>query len=436
MQKNDRSVSILGAGLAGLAAGAWLFENGCQVQVYEKEAFVGGHAASHEINGFVFDQGPHISFTKKREIQELLAGAVADQFIEHDASILNYWHGYWFPHPVQVNLFGLPVEIVERSLVDFVSARYEDQRQVSNYADWCYKRLGQTISEEFVFRYTRKYWAIDPQQMTTDWIKERVYSPGFEEVVRGSLAPNTVNKNYITHFRYPKAGGFGAYTGAFANLQDIRTGSELVEIDLQHKALFFANGQKEYYENLISSLPLPELLRMIRDVPGPVAAAAEKLACTSLVLVNLGLDRPDGFPEAHWMYFYDEDLIFSRASLPHKLSPGNVPPGCGSMQMEVYYSRYKPLPSIDVKSRVLEDLTAIHLISPADHILVEEQKHVKYANVLYDQPRKVNLQIVLEYLAQQGIVPCGRYGEWEYYWTDDSILSGRRAAQTLLASAA
>jgi len=26
------------------------------------------------------------------------------------------------------------------------------------------------------------------------------------------------------------------------------------------------------------------------------------------------------------------------------------------------------------------------------------------------------------------IVPAGRYGQWAYYWTDQALLSGRKAA--------
>jgi hypothetical protein len=43
--------------------------------VYDKNAYYGGHTASFRYeNNFVFDNGPHISFTKDPRIQDLFCG--------------------------------------------------------------------------------------------------------------------------------------------------------------------------------------------------------------------------------------------------------------------------------------------------------------------------------------------------------------------------
>ena len=65
--------------------------------------------------------------------------------------------------------------------------------------------------------------------------------------------------------------------------------------------------------------------------------AAAKLACTEVVIVNLVVNRAD-LLDAHWTYIYDQDIFFTRLSTPHLQSPHNVPPGCGSIQAECYYS--------------------------------------------------------------------------------------------------
>ena len=41
---------------------------------------------------------------------------------------------------------------------------------------------------------------------------------------------------------------------------------------------------------------------------------------------------------------------------------------------------------------------------------------------------------VHSYLDDVGIAYCGRYGDWAYLWTDESFLSGERAAEKALAS--
>ena len=42
----------------------------------------------------------------------------------------------------------------------------------------------------------------------------------------------------------------------------------------------------------------------------------------------------------------------------------------------------------------------------------------------------------VEDLDDLGIAYCGRYGDWGYMWTDESFISGERAAETALSKCA
>jgi len=431
---SPRAVTIIGAGLSGLAAAQRFQDNGWNPVVYEKNSYVGGHAYTHSINGFLFDEGPHISFTKSGKIQSLFAQAVEDQFIEHNSLVYNLWQGYWIRHPVQFNLFGLPTDLIQRCLLDFVNAHYKavERSKVKTYADWLFQELGETLSVEFPFRYTRKYWTVEPHQMSTDWIGPRVHSPSLEEIVRGALGPNPINQYYVNIFRYPLLGGFGSYVKAVGTAIDIRCGYEVASIDTKKHWIEFNDGRSTAYDLLISTIPLPELIKNIVDAPTLVRQASANLRYTSLDLINIGVNRDEGFPEMHWMYFYDEDILFSRGNFPHRLSPNNAPPGCGSIQVEVYNSKFRPLPTQDVLNRSIEQLIKIDLLKKSDQFHVTQEKQIEYANIIFDLERTKNLTITLDYLNDIGISTCGRYGEWAYYWTDDSIISGWRSAEKIM----
>ncbi|MCX6079907.1 MAG: FAD-dependent oxidoreductase [Chloroflexi bacterium] len=430
--KNNNSkqhITILGAGLAGLSASQRLTRSGYQVNVYEKNSHTGGHAASHKVSGFTFDEGIHVSFTKRPDIQQLLAAGVGGKFFEYDALPTNYWYGTWANHPLQSNLYGLPVDVVEKCLIDFVKAREENIYEIRTYADWCYHNLGKTFSEEFIFRYTKKYWTTEAYQMSADWVSLRVFVPTLEEMIHGALMINETNHHYITQFRYPHQEGFSAYVNAVSAGQNVQFNRHLTEIDLKRRELTFATGEKTYYEILVSSLPLPELISLVKDAPSPIKEAASKLSCTSLTLVNVGVKRNYSFPNAHWGYFYDDNIIFPRASFPHRLSPNNVPDGCGSVQVEIYHSKYRPLITKDVLNRAIEDMVSTGLLLKDDQIILTQERYIPYANIVFDAERSANLAAVRQYLNDQGILCCGRFGEWEYFWSDESILSGWRVAE-------
>jgi protoporphyrinogen oxidase len=173
---------------------------------------------------------------------------------------------------------------------------------------------------------------------------------------------------------------------------------------------------------------------MIRGTPQDVLDASRRLACSTCVLVNVGVDRGD-LSDAHMTYFYDEDICFTRLSFPHMLSASNTPSGTGSIQAEVYFSdKYKPLTGLpdDWIKPVITDLRRCGLLREGDGVLFSKATLVRYANVIFDLDRAAALETVHGYLEDLGIAYCGRYGDWGYLWTDESFKSGENAAQKVL----
>ncbi|NQW15918.1 MAG: FAD-dependent oxidoreductase [Chloroflexi bacterium] len=423
---------VIGAGFSGLAASGRLASENRRAIVLEKSDFIGGHASSHLIGEFTFDEGPHISFTTRQSIMDLLASGVNGEFVEFQSKVLNYWRGHWIRHPAQTNLYGLPPELITSCIVDFVASASSSDTVPVNYAEWCIANLGRSFSEEFAFRYTRKYWTREATDLTTEWVGPRIYAPKLDEILLGALTPDDRRHHYLNSFRYPKLGGFAAYTNSLLEGQEILLGHEVTTIDLGNKRLRLKDGQHFQFDNLISSMPLPELISLIPSAPNEVRLAASNLMCTSVAIVSLGIDRADGFPDADWIYFYDEDISFSRIHFPHKFSENNAPPGKGSIQVEIYYSKYKDLPDGDLIDRTILDLQKTGVMKPEDQVLESHIFQVQYANVVFDFAREANLKIVHEYLSAKGVKVCGRYGDWGYHWTDDSIISGRAAADAVL----
>jgi phytoene dehydrogenase-like protein len=61
---HEPDVAVVGGGLAGLAAAAYLAEGGLRVTLYEKANALGGRAATHVTGGFHFNLGPHALYRK------------------------------------------------------------------------------------------------------------------------------------------------------------------------------------------------------------------------------------------------------------------------------------------------------------------------------------------------------------------------------------
>lgn len=428
---------VLGTGMAGFGAAYRAHQHGLTPTMYDKNNYHGGHTTSLRYDtNFVFDIGPHISFTQDPRIQELFADSVDRNFETVQINLNNYWQGHWPRHPVQLHLHGLPEDVIIKVIADFVEERHRPERPINNYADWLLSSFGRSFAELFPMQYARKYHLTTAENMTTDWLGPRIYRPSLEEVLRGAISSSPPNHHYITHFRYPTHGGFVSYLNRFVSLGNIKLNHELIGIDPRKRVLSFSNAVQAPYDGLISSVPLPDLIPMIKGVPADILKASRRLACSTCVLVNIGVKR-DALSAAHMTYFYDDDICFTRICFPHMLSPNNAPPGTGSIQAEIYFSdKYRPFAGTPQAwiNPVIRDLKRCGILREDDEILCRKALLLRYANIIFDLDRAAALTNVHGFLDDIGIAYCGRYGDWGYLWTDESFKSGEQAVEKVLSA--
>lgn len=432
---NDQGIVILGAGMAGFGAANHLHGRGVKATLYEARKTPGGHTSTHFYpDGFVFDEGPHISFTSDIRIQELLSTSVHGRYERMRAYVNNYWRGHWIKHPAQVNLHGLPDDLVVACIRDFVEASHAPEPRIDNYEDWLNAAFGKAFAQTFPAEYTKKYHTTEPKNLTTDWLGPRLYRPSLDEVLLGVLKPEPLDVHYVDNFRYPSQGGFVAYLDHFLPMADVQCGRRVVRIDLVDKRVHFQDGSSAEYVHLISSIPLPRLIPMIAGAPKEVLRAASLLSCSQVVLVNIGLNRPVE-TKAQWTYFYDDDICFARLSFPAGFSPSLTPAGFGSIQAEVYFSdKWKPLQGVpeDWIEPTIDGLIKCGLVGDRSEVIHKSTIFAPFANVIFDHDRPGAIETVHGYLQEIGVHYCGRYGDWGYIWTDQAFTSGERAAKAAL----
>lgn len=432
---DDKGFAILGSGMAGFGAANVLHEHGVRAKLYDLRPRPGGLTSSFDLgDGFVFDEGVHISFTKNGRVKDLFAASTGGEFQTGNVYCNNYWKGHWIKHPAQVNLHGLPTDLVVNCIRDFVEASKIEEPVIRNFEDWLLASYGPTFANTFPMVYTRKYHTTEASNMTVDWLGPRLYRPNLEEVLRGALEYEPLEVFYVNEFRYPTRGGFESFIKGFFAKADVHCDHEVTSIDMRDRRLSFRNGRTAPFEKLISSIPLPKLVPLIKDTPADILEAAGKLACSQCVVVNIGVNRRIE-TRAQWSYFYDEDIPFARISYRGNLSPGNAPEGSDAVQAEIYFSeKYRPLEGRpeDWIEPTVDALIRCGVVRDRDEVIHKSAIFIPFANIIFDLDRRPALDIVHGYLDDLGISYCGRFGQWGYIWTDAAFLSGEGAARRAL----
>ncbi len=343
MPDADTKIAIIGAGISGLATSYHLGHRDCAI--FETTDHYAGHVHSEVRDGFTWDDGPHISFTTNEYVRSLFAELVDGAYEECPIRPSNYYQGHWIEHPAQTHLYQVPEPLRSECLASFLNTRTDD-REPRNYQDWLDQSMGPVFAQNFPAAYTRKYWTTEPANLDTDWIGVRVLKPDVDDVVAGAEGPLGRSTYYVAgrDARYPSRGGFMAYTHRMAEGADIRYRTRLERIDFDKRRMGFASGAEIGYERVISTMPLPALIAAAVDAPDSVRDAAALLRCTNFLRVDVAAWHPTRRDEL-WMYVYDEDKLSVRISITENFSPHNAPPNKTGIQVEVYGSEYRPVPT-------------------------------------------------------------------------------------------
>jgi UDP-galactopyranose mutase len=309
--------------------------------------------------------------------------------------------------------------------------------QPRNFEEFIYQVWGAGVAKHFAVPYNRKLWAVPLHEMETSWLGGRVPMPDLREMIQGALMPVPKPMGPNARFGYPLRGGFQALMDGFLPYVSnrLQTGAEVMEISPSRHTLRLSTGQAVAYEKLISTMPLPLLIRrMGTEAPAAIQQAARRLRHVSVRCVHLGINR-EKITDKHWIY-YPEDTVFHRIFVQGNASPHCNPPGGFGLTCEITYSPHKPLPCEGraLIDRCIDDCRKVGMINETDRVAVGIQADLPHAYVVYDHQRAEIVAEIRQWLAAQDIILAGRYSEWEYYNSDHAFIAGKRAAEAALAS--
>lgn len=460
--KSSQKIIVLGAGIAGISAAYHAQEKypNSEVIIYEKDFDWGGLCGGFELNSdagkFWFDNFVHLSFAKDTYVKEHFN--LSAEPILHTPDPTNYFKGTQIKHPAQNNLYPLKADLKVKILKDMLQNDFSSLEKIENFEQWLKVQYGNYFSEHFPMAYTRKYWTTHAKSLSVSWVGERMYCPDIEEVLFGAMSENTPCTYYAKEQRYPKRGQYRSFFKTFADKCSIVYGHKATNIDVKNQIITFEklehikqkkgggavnvdNNIQIHFDKLISTLPLPLIPDMIGNYPDEVKEAKKELFATAGVIISLGFNQED-IAKNLWFYIYDEDIFPSRVYSPSRKSSANAPKGCSSLQAEIYFSKLRPQESFinsknSLNQKEIQDFFLSHTIEKfvqmgickRSHIIASDVRILPYANVVFTHDMEEKRQILRNYLQELNIISCGRFGEWDYLWSDQSFLSGKKAGQ-------
>jgi UDP-galactopyranose mutase len=466
-------VVIAGAGPTGLSAAYHLGEDALLIEQNDR---VGGWCRSIEDRGFTFDHAGHIMFSNDPYVHEMYKMLLGDNVHWQDREAWIYSKGVYTRYPFQGALYGLPPAVIKECIVGAIESRFGPIKnqtagsppngkavlkngacktgsiadccadgitestaplgqskavEPGNFEEFIYKVWGAGIAKHFAIPYNRKLWSVPLKEMETSWLGGRVPLPDLDEMIEGALHPAPKPMGPNARFGYPLRGGFQALMNGFLPhlKSELRLNTKVTAVSPKRRTVTLSDGTTIPYEYLISTMPLPVLVRLMGDeAPAEVRAAAKALRSVSVRCVNLGIGH-ENLTDKHWIY-YPEDTVFHRIFVQGNASPFCNPPGGFGLTCEITHSSYKPLPCDGdaLIRRCIEDCHKVGIVKREDPVWTANQVDLPYAYVVYDHARPANVKTIVGWTSKQDIILEGRYSEWEYYNSDHAFLAGKKGA--------
>ena len=289
----EKNIGVLGGGISGLTFSSLVKD----AEILEKEAIPGGLMRSIKQDGYTFDLGSHIIFSKNKDAVAFMLRALGENQIMNRRNTAIFYKGIKVKYPFENGLGGLPKQEAFECVSDYAETYAKRERanlkSPKNFHAWMHYRFGKAITEKYLYPYNRKVWDYPPEKMDLFWVEGRVPQPPLKDVMKAAMGLESEGYTHQLHFHYPAHGGIQAVTDGIASAIEKRrllTGFEVTKVK-KEGGKWIVGGKKEerVYDHLVNTMHIRDFIDAYDDAPEEVREAAKGLKWNS---VASGNDRP------------------------------------------------------------------------------------------------------------------------------------------------
>lgn len=432
---------ILGGGLSAITLAYFLQEDERieEITILEKEDAIGGLCRSIHKDGYTYDIGPHILFSKDKEMLKLMLDVVPKtNKLRRSNQIIH--KGRYVQYPFENDLSKLPPEDLNYAVTAFRNNPYENY-EAQNMLQFFLKTFGEGITNLYLRPYNEKIWKHDPSFMDTQMV-ERIPKPTDEEILRSAAGETVDGYVHQLYFDFPETGGIEAVVKGFADRLNhkcrILLNQEIEDI-YRDGAAFFVKTKDDVLKSdkLVSTIPVQELTCRYRGEAGSandaVGAYVKDLKYNSIIIAFVKAKEDLSGSNFAFM-IADKQVLFHRISKMDFLGERYQTDGAAYM-VEITFRQgdwIDRLSQPELETKILSGLRETGFIEKEeDADFVNITKH-RYAYVLYDLNHKLNMAKIREYYDGEGIYLHGRFGNFEYWNMDRILRESRKMSDVVL----
>ena len=306
--RDQKKIAVIGAGPMGLACAYELLKNKHQVDIYEKDDRIGGMSASFNLDGINIERYYHFICRTDTPLFDLLKELnIFEELCWKKTKMGFFYDGVLYK-------WGNPIHLLTFPKLDFISKlRYalhvffigkvnnwdklDQQNAISHLKKWVgYKAY--TLLWECLFEY--KFYEYK-ENISAAWIGTRI-----KRVAKSRTNIFTEQLGYLKGGSDTLLCALGNRILAMHGNIYLNTGVEEVTTINNHVQAIIVNGEKRFYDHVVSTIPLPFVTRLVPDLSVKTIEKIKGIANCSVVCVILKLRK--ALTENFWLNINDPEM--------------------------------------------------------------------------------------------------------------------------------
>lgn len=303
-----KNIAVLGAGPMGLAVAYQLVKDGYHPVIFEADDRVGGMSATFDFNGLTIERYYHFHCTSDAAFLEILKELNLNEKMHWQETKMGYWHQN------KLQAWGNPIALlrfeglgflakIRYGLHAFLSTKRKNWQDLDNIeaTQWIKKWVGQEaykILWQKLFDY--KFYQYTPT-LSAAWIWSRIRRIGRSRY--------NIFKEKLGYLE----GGSDTFLQAMQTYIELHGGvfklkSPIKKVVIENGTIIGleVNNQLQYFDKVISTIPIPYIPQIIPDLPADILEKFKSIQNIAVVCVIIKLKK--SISPNFWLNINDDSM--------------------------------------------------------------------------------------------------------------------------------
>lgn len=403
-------IAIIGTGISGLSI-AHLLKDVHEVVLFERDNKAGGLIKCERVNDCLFHKvGGHVFNSRNQKVLDWFWSHFDrdSEFVSAKRKAKVFFNNEIIGYPIENYIYNFDPSLVRKIIAELLDLQKQPKVDPLDYPDFesfLKQTFGSTLYELYFKPYNQKIWRTDLSTVSMQWLEGKLPMPDLQEIMQSNIIREEEGNMVHSSFYYPKEGGSQFIVDRLKKGLDIRTGSEVTDIEEKGDKLIVQGGQ---FDKLIYCGDIRQFPAYGKDIMNKGGVDVEYLgSLRSNGTSNLFCETDDN--DISWLYipesFTKAHRIIYTGNFSNTNNRGSNRKTCvvefsGKVDYDVMVEEIKKLPGN---------------LSPLAH------NYEPNSYVIQDHRTRGEIRAAKDALSKKGMYLLGRFAEWEYYNMDKAI---------------